>query len=145
MEIPHKIGNEFVNYNPRCTYCPLVPKRDTFYATDGTPLIINMLMDYIYTYIVTENFWISCSTQKSIDFIKKWSMFYNIWVLVITQWVICYAHAAVFPILKFISNISLPYSILLMPQNFQNLIHNTNTGYCTQMWMSQIIKYIGRI
>ena len=38
MEIPHKIGNEIVNYNPRCTYCPLVPKRDTFYATDGTPL-----------------------------------------------------------------------------------------------------------
>ena len=40
MEIPHKIGNEIVNYNPRCTYCPLVPKRDTFYATDGTPLLI---------------------------------------------------------------------------------------------------------
>ena len=39
MEIPHKIGNEIVNYNPRCTYYPLVPKRDTFYATDGTPLL----------------------------------------------------------------------------------------------------------
>ena len=38
MEIPHKIGNEIVNYNLRCTYCLLVPKRDTFYATDGAPL-----------------------------------------------------------------------------------------------------------
>ena len=38
------IGNEIVNYNPRCTYCPLVPKRDTFYATDGTPLCINHVL-----------------------------------------------------------------------------------------------------
>ena len=24
--------------NPRCTYCPLLPKRDTFYSTDGSPM-----------------------------------------------------------------------------------------------------------
>ena len=40
MEIPHKIGKEILNYNPICTYCPLVPKRDTFNATDGTPLLV---------------------------------------------------------------------------------------------------------
>ena len=30
---PHKGGYEIVNYNPMCTYCPLVPKQDTFYVT----------------------------------------------------------------------------------------------------------------
>ena len=39
MEFPLKIGNEIVIYNPRYTYCPIVPKRDTFYAIDGTLLI----------------------------------------------------------------------------------------------------------
>ena len=41
MEVPHKGGYGIVNYNPRRTYCPLVPKRapkrDTFYVTDGSP------------------------------------------------------------------------------------------------------------
>ena len=30
-------GYGIVNFNPRCTYCPLVPKWDTFYITDGLP------------------------------------------------------------------------------------------------------------
>ena len=34
---PHKGGFRIVNYNPRRTYCPLVPKRDTFNATKGSP------------------------------------------------------------------------------------------------------------
>ena len=37
MEVPHKGGYGIVNYNPRRTFCPLVPKRDTFYLTDGSP------------------------------------------------------------------------------------------------------------
>ena len=37
MEVPHKGGYGIVNYNPRRTYCPLVPKRDTFYVTNGSP------------------------------------------------------------------------------------------------------------
>ena len=37
MEIPHKGGYGIVNYNPRRTYSPLVPKQDTFYVTDGSP------------------------------------------------------------------------------------------------------------
>ena len=39
MEIPHKGGYGTVNYNPRRTYCPLVPKQDTFYVTDGSPQV----------------------------------------------------------------------------------------------------------
>ena len=36
---PHKAGGfGIVNCNPRCTYCPLVPKRDTFYVTGGSPM-----------------------------------------------------------------------------------------------------------
>ena len=31
---PNKGGYGIVNCNLRCTYCPLVPKRDTFYDTD---------------------------------------------------------------------------------------------------------------
>ena len=31
MEVPHKGGYGIVNYNPQ------VPKRDTFYLTDGSP------------------------------------------------------------------------------------------------------------
>ena len=47
IEIPHKIGNEIVYYNPWCTYYPLVPKRDILYATDGTSLstIIGAVFD----------------------------------------------------------------------------------------------------
>ena len=30
-----KGGYGVVNCNPRCFYCPLVPKRDTFCVTDG--------------------------------------------------------------------------------------------------------------
>ena len=33
---PHKGGFGIVNYNPRCTYCPLVPKQYTFNATKGS-------------------------------------------------------------------------------------------------------------
>ena len=34
---PHKGGFGIVNYNPRHTYCPLVPKQYTFNATKGSP------------------------------------------------------------------------------------------------------------
>ena len=37
---PHKGGYGIANCNSRCTYCPLVPKRDTFYVTDGSPMLI---------------------------------------------------------------------------------------------------------
>ena len=33
---PHKGGYWIVNCNPKCTFCPLVPKRDTLYVTDGS-------------------------------------------------------------------------------------------------------------
>ena len=36
---PHKGGFGIDNYNPRRTYCPLVPKRDTFNATKGSPQV----------------------------------------------------------------------------------------------------------
>ena len=35
---PHKGGYWIVNCNPKCTYCLLVLKRDTFYVTDGSPM-----------------------------------------------------------------------------------------------------------
>ena len=36
---PHKGDYGIVNCNPMCTYCPLVPKRDTFNVTyDGSPM-----------------------------------------------------------------------------------------------------------
>ena len=35
---PHKGGYGIVTCNPMCTNCLLVPKRDTFYATDGSPM-----------------------------------------------------------------------------------------------------------
>ena len=35
-----KGGYGGVNCNPRCFYCPLVPKRDTFCVTDGSPMTI---------------------------------------------------------------------------------------------------------
>ena len=31
-------GYGIVNCNPRCTYCPLVPKLDNFDVTDGSPM-----------------------------------------------------------------------------------------------------------
>ena len=34
---PHNGGFGIVNYNPRCTYCPLVPKQYTFNAIKGSP------------------------------------------------------------------------------------------------------------
>ena len=34
---PHKGGFGIVNYNPRRTYCPLVPKQYTFSATKVSP------------------------------------------------------------------------------------------------------------
>ena len=34
---PRKGDSGIVNCNPRCTYCLLVPKQDTFYVTDGSP------------------------------------------------------------------------------------------------------------
>ena len=34
----HKGGYDIVNCNPWCPYCPLVPKRDTSYVTDGSPM-----------------------------------------------------------------------------------------------------------
>ena len=37
---PHKCGFGIVNYNPRHTYCPLVPKQYTFSATKGSPQIL---------------------------------------------------------------------------------------------------------
>ena len=40
---PHKGGYRIVNCNPRCIYYPLVPKRDTFYVTDGSPMRIMSL------------------------------------------------------------------------------------------------------
>ena len=55
MEVPHKGGNGIVNYNPRCTYCPLVPKRDTFYVTDGSPQVRiqeKAYMDFIWVWIL---------------------------------------------------------------------------------------------
>ena len=39
---PHMCGNRIVNCNPRWTYCPLVPKRYTFYVTDGS-LMVSLL------------------------------------------------------------------------------------------------------
>ena len=39
MEVPQKGGYGIVNDNPRRTYCPLVPKRDTFYVTDDSPQV----------------------------------------------------------------------------------------------------------
>ena len=36
---PHNGGYGIVNCNPRCTYCPLVPKRNTFHLTDGLPMM----------------------------------------------------------------------------------------------------------
>ena len=35
---PDKGDFWIVNCNPRCTYSPLVPKRDTFYVTDVSPM-----------------------------------------------------------------------------------------------------------
>ena len=36
---PHKSGYGIVNNcTLRCTYCSHVPKRDTFYVTDGSPM-----------------------------------------------------------------------------------------------------------
>ena len=35
---PHKGGYEIVNCNLRCTYRLLLPKQNTFYDTDGSPL-----------------------------------------------------------------------------------------------------------
>ena len=32
-------GYGIVNCYPRCTYCPLVPKQNTFHVTDGSPII----------------------------------------------------------------------------------------------------------
>ena len=43
LEIPHKGGYGIVNYNHRRTCFPLVPKRDTFYVTDGSPQVKIML------------------------------------------------------------------------------------------------------
>ena len=37
---PHKGGYTIVNCNLGCTYCPLVPKQDTFYVTDGSPMMV---------------------------------------------------------------------------------------------------------
>ena len=34
---PYKGGFGIVNFNPRRTYCPLVPKQYTFSATKGSP------------------------------------------------------------------------------------------------------------
>ena len=31
-------GYRIFDYDTKCTYCPLVPKRDTFYVTDGSPM-----------------------------------------------------------------------------------------------------------
>ena len=45
MEVPHKGGYGIVNYNHRRTYCPLVPKRDTFYVTDGSPQFLSVLYE----------------------------------------------------------------------------------------------------
>ena len=41
---PHKDGFGIVNYNPRRTYCPLVPKQYTFNATKGSPQIQGTLL-----------------------------------------------------------------------------------------------------
>ena len=50
MEVPHKGGYEIVNYNPRRTYCPLVPKkRVTFYVTDGSPQRVLIYFYKIFT------------------------------------------------------------------------------------------------
>ena len=38
---PHKGGFGIFNCNPRCTYCPLVPKRDNFYVTEGSPMLFH--------------------------------------------------------------------------------------------------------
>ena len=37
-------GYGIVNCNPRCTYCPLVPKRDTFYVTDGSSMFEDLII-----------------------------------------------------------------------------------------------------
>ena len=34
---PHKCGFGIVNYNPRRTFCPLVPKQNTFSTTKVSP------------------------------------------------------------------------------------------------------------
>ena len=36
---PQKGGYGIVNCNLRCTCCPLVPKRVTFYDSDGSPML----------------------------------------------------------------------------------------------------------
>ena len=33
--------------NPRCTYCPLVPKRNIFYVTDGSPILGTTWVDFV--------------------------------------------------------------------------------------------------
>ena len=38
-EGPHNGGYGIVNCNPRCTYYTLVLKQDTFYVTDGSPIV----------------------------------------------------------------------------------------------------------
>ena len=53
---PHKGGYGIVNGNPRCTYCPLVPKRDIFYVTDGSPMtILCMVCIHSYPRIIYKN------------------------------------------------------------------------------------------
>ena len=36
---PHEGGFGIANYNPRSTYCPLVPKQYSFSAIEGSPQI----------------------------------------------------------------------------------------------------------
>ena len=41
---PYKGGYGIGNCNTtRCTYCPLVPKGDTFYVTDGSPMTVGYM------------------------------------------------------------------------------------------------------
>ena len=53
MEVLIKGGYGIVNCNPRCTFCPLEPKQDTFYVTDGSPMfgpLSKNLMEYEYLF-----------------------------------------------------------------------------------------------
>lgn len=56
---PHKGGYGIVYCNPRSTYCQLVPKRDTFYVIDGSPMPLNTFNLYARYLII--NVFLLCS------------------------------------------------------------------------------------
>ena len=52
-------GSGIFYCNPRYSYCPLVPKRDTFYLTDGSPMTV---------LLHTHDSFYSCGSKYSIVF-----------------------------------------------------------------------------